>query len=115
MARINDNIELLSTYSLRYLKMTADPSEFLESTINARMFIMNEMMLMGVNANTYKPIAYELAATEWKWLLHKWELAHAPRKWTVCCKYERLLIHTDNSEPRHANAHDATSLLGRSE
>lgn len=54
MAKIIDKIELLRAYSLRYLNMLAVPNELFERTQNAKMFVMNEKMLMGVNANTYK-------------------------------------------------------------
>jgi hypothetical protein len=54
VAKINDNIELLRTYSLRYLKILAEPNELFESTLNAVIFIMKEKRLMGVSANRLK-------------------------------------------------------------
>ena len=54
MAKRSEIIELLSTYSLRYLNIIAEPNELFESTMNARMFMMNERRLMGVKANRYK-------------------------------------------------------------
>jgi hypothetical protein len=54
VAKRSEIIELLSTYSLRYLNIIAEPNELFESTMNARMFMMNERRLMGVKANRYK-------------------------------------------------------------